>query len=1129
MSSAASYRKWKTQADAARAAAQQRGTGTRSTSFVVPTTSPKRTQTAAPASSTTTTNSGPLPSATSDGTGTAAKPCADDVDDSVVDQFQREEGRLLQLFLDSFTDPFTLEQCACGRTGHQCTTRCNDCLQYRISCSDCFVSAHQNLPTHWAEVWQDGTGFFLRHDISALAGGFAFQTGHRGRPCPRPSSARTFTIVDVNGIHSTKIRFCGCSGSDDHVAQLMRSKLFPATFVDPKMAFTFSVLRSFYIHHLESAQAAYNFCSGLRHLTDEVFYERVANPYPQLRNAFKFWRVLVTKTKQGQAHGIDRLIPSRRKGNIIVLCPACPELYLNVKIEDLKKIPRELFGDRCRHILLRAWTTDGNFHANKFIKNTDPDNVSLFKGLGQFPENNAFQLYISEYPKKDGEKSTCSYLNAVNKQDQKKFKGMDITGVVNTQCAHVFILASVDLQLGERYSNTDYAVAHAIRIWIADGKISMSMNDEEFLNACIQLFSYDISCAYGRNADTRFAKHFPDVAEVVKRFQYLIPLVHVQNHKDDCMYRYSSAYTEHAGHFHGETAEHAWPYVNQYGPQCRQMNNGHRQDTYIGVYNHWNFKKMVNMSSQLTTELNRAHILRDQKRHAFLNLTKLYGDNYEAWNALDRTFKVKEGSSEVQSVYRHSKSKVPSQDQIYQAMIRDLHNENPSESPSKASAPVLLNEGMAIWKLQQDIQSKQVQHDDHPEKRLREDIESLREQLKKKLVSFRRVQRAVSPQITDYVAQRVAECSKSEKFRLEDEALYLPSDFSTNDIIKFGLTALGELERKILEGSAYDALSQLRRDVQFYDSLAGLKKADCHGQEKHTRERARVNEARRRRDNNMALYTKIRDALIALGMPKDDETFLPMTMTSISRKSTDVKRAIGDTYRTDGPLWLASKFRPLASQTTVEAEDESGEETPLNTTPNLGHKGKKRKLEVDGFDASSNSVPSHVSPPSNKPSQNGWIWKMASPKGVSDADVEKWLNEGDRVQWFRAEAEMYRWLEESEIKLAELLRCIEYFANMAKIWTQLAHSSLDNPGKQAYARQTAAQFSELSSTARSQLDKAGYPHINDLEGLIHHLEGQRNGLKDAINKAATGILAHDEECSSEKEGKDGYEALNTAV
>ena len=45
----------------------------------------------------------------------------------------------------------------------------------------------------------------------------------------------------------------------------------------------------------------------------------------------------------------------------------------------------------------------------------------------------------------------CSFLKVVNKQNQKKFKNMDIPGVVSIQCSHVFIKAMVDLQLGEKY------------------------------------------------------------------------------------------------------------------------------------------------------------------------------------------------------------------------------------------------------------------------------------------------------------------------------------------------------------------------------------------------------------------------------------------------------------------------------------------------------------------------------------------------------------------------------------------------------------------------------------------------------------------------------------------------------
>jgi hypothetical protein len=229
-------------------------------------------------------------------------------------------------------------------------------------------------------------------------------------------------------------------------------------------------------------------------------------------------------------------------------------------------IPPELW-----HMIQIRQMGDGNFHSNHFVKNTDPDNVSLFKGQAQFPNNLKFKAYIAGIPEKDMEKSTCSYLNAVNKQDLKKFKGMDVTGVLNIQCAHCFILASADLHRGEQFSITDYAWVHAICQQLLTNSLPPDAL-AKFIEACSFLFSYDIDCAYSVHVLSRIKMKFgSEVAQIVERFKFLIPLVHIQNHKDNCMYGFSSSYTPHTGHFHGETAEHAWPYVNEFGAQCRQI------------------------------------------------------------------------------------------------------------------------------------------------------------------------------------------------------------------------------------------------------------------------------------------------------------------------------------------------------------------------------------------------------------------------------------------------------------------------------------------------------------------------------------------------------------------------------
>ncbi|KAJ7826688.1 hypothetical protein B0H14DRAFT_2290289, partial [Mycena olivaceomarginata] len=108
----------------------------------------------------------------------------------------------------------------------------------------CFIEEHTHSPFHWAEVWDTTRGFFVRHDISKLD--HVIQLGHQGETCPSPSPVRLFTVIESNGLHSTKLAFCGCREQPpDKIGQLMRARLFPATTRDPHSAFTISMLKQF--------------------------------------------------------------------------------------------------------------------------------------------------------------------------------------------------------------------------------------------------------------------------------------------------------------------------------------------------------------------------------------------------------------------------------------------------------------------------------------------------------------------------------------------------------------------------------------------------------------------------------------------------------------------------------------------------------------------------------------------------------------------------------------------------------------------------------------------------------------------------------------------------------------------
>ncbi|KAF9006301.1 hypothetical protein BDZ89DRAFT_1144834 [Hymenopellis radicata] len=99
-----------------------------------------------------------------------------------------------------------------------------------------------NTPSLVPTEWHDG-GYFVRRDLRHF--GFELQLGHVGGMCLSARAAVDLIVVDVNGMHDCRVRYCGCSGSEvSRVDQLMRTSLFPATTAQPRMAFTFRMLRT---------------------------------------------------------------------------------------------------------------------------------------------------------------------------------------------------------------------------------------------------------------------------------------------------------------------------------------------------------------------------------------------------------------------------------------------------------------------------------------------------------------------------------------------------------------------------------------------------------------------------------------------------------------------------------------------------------------------------------------------------------------------------------------------------------------------------------------------------------------------------------------------------------------------
>ncbi|KAJ7714457.1 hypothetical protein B0H14DRAFT_2546347 [Mycena olivaceomarginata] len=975
----------------------------------------------------------------------------------LLDDFGDHFDEIGKLLLDREADIDTELPCACG-SGANRTTKCFDCISYPAACPDCFIRSHIHHPIHWAEVWDPLAQFFIRNEISRL--GHTIQLGHNGNTCKDPTPARIFTIADGNGVHSTKLAFCGCQEQPPNkIRQLMRSGMFPATAKDPHTAFTINMLKDFQLHNFESKKAAYDYLGAIRRLTDNSFTADVPNPYAAFLRVVRVFNFLTLRKRSGQFHGIDDVLSHRPAGNLLVWCPACPEPAFNSD-PNCPKTPVHLR----RHLNQTQRTLDGNHQCNQFSKNTDSDDVSLCAGKGYFPPESEYQEYLRAVPEST-EKSTCNYLKVVNKQDKKKFKNMAITGTVNCQCSHVFILSSVDLPHAERFANADYALAMALRNRKPREKFTLKFQAE--IGDLDEAATYDIACEYVVNLVSRFEKHFPDQLQSVKKMRWGVPALHVQGHQDSCTYLFGTAYMECVGHFHGETAEHYWPKANQLGPHVRQMNLGHRQDTIINHHGDWNHKKTMHLAVDLAEDIQEAKRKYTEKRNHFVALSISSKDRVPEWRKMPRT--SKKVRKEAVSVYKHSTTKVPSQKSIYEKMLAEDDNFSSTMIPKNRVAR-FLESGLRIQASQRKLKNLITNTNEHELQSRRKEITTRTTKLRDQLAAFRQEQKHLMPKVADKVASQTTAAPATE-----DECLYLPSDFSSVERQQLELTILAVEESRWREGQVFDILRALQGVVKAISALRNRKGKNDRQQKQNSRAGDQILEATNWQTHHMESYHASRVAMISLN---GFSTFPILTESDLFMKSVQQKRHVGDSKRTDGLLFRATALR------TIGSYDKDG--------------------DIDMEDSTTSAEGSPKDVPKTAPDRpEGWLWQLGKLTSMTDAEMDAWAVEGDRVQWFRAEAEMQRWQEQVEQKLAELLRTGRSFAKMQSVWSELAERQLpDQLGAAAYARQKAAMYARRTAEVHQKLRELGYENLLERNAnLVAFVDEERRKEAQLVSQA----------------------------
>ncbi|KZT56832.1 hypothetical protein CALCODRAFT_435178, partial [Calocera cornea HHB12733] len=346
------------------------------------------------------------------------------------------------------------ETCAQCQRSSVPITRCRECFQPPELCRSCQIEAHVHQPFHWVDVWSGD--YFARDSLQNL--GLILNIGHCGAACPAavPYPTIPLVVVHINGVHKMSISFCRCDDGAKRYVQLLRERLFPASYEHPQTAFTFAVLADFHLHTLCSKKSAYDYYAKIVRQTSDVVPSSTSDRYREFLRACRIWMDLEATRRSGQAHGLQRLLPAFAAARIrSPLCPACPQLGINVTVNE--------------HLVTLYLGGDGNFSLSSKKKAVDGNDTPLNNGAGFFPEQEHFQNYITtheDFKLVDyRQPQTCSgFKTSMLFQGS---LGCRSSGVYSWSCIRHGLYrpgGTVDLQVGERYvfSNVDYAFAGAI-------------------------------------------------------------------------------------------------------------------------------------------------------------------------------------------------------------------------------------------------------------------------------------------------------------------------------------------------------------------------------------------------------------------------------------------------------------------------------------------------------------------------------------------------------------------------------------------------------------------------------------------------------------------------------------------
>ncbi|KAJ6551103.1 hypothetical protein B0H10DRAFT_1968575 [Mycena sp. CBHHK59/15] len=891
------------------------------------------------------------------------------------------------------------------------------------------------------------------------------------------------------------ISFCRCPTADGkrgdaEFKQLLRAGIFPGSIKEPKTGYTLGLLDYYRQQRSQGKGSAYNFVHVLRCMADPIFAGSVPDIYANFLAITRFYEYLRIIIQTGHAHEVDVPLPgeadgpypNQPKGFLGAICAACPERGVNMPSLSSAGVTFAMMLMNTIHLISTNKTLDGNYKQNLFFKRDDGSDTALTDGKMHFPLQAEYEDIVKTHvvAKEDTEVPCKAHIGSIRHQGLAKYGNVAVTGVVACACDHSVAGSFVDMLKGEAFALGTYAQREDLR------HTNSPPHGPESTTPTV--FSYDSYCSFVVEGQ--------------------IPADHINGHGVDCQAIWQAVYFACHAHFHGETAEVLCAFLNPLGSSTQQMTAAVHHNIINFVIDARNRLKIVRQAELLAAERRDALQLFELHMAVLEDLSRQHATEVAAWSRLSRVT-TKSASGKISSVYQHETTK------------------GMRENTTRERVPAEDIGGTVDSRRNWDPASADTW----------DSITKLRDGLNADLKKFRDRQREVYPRLT----LSVLDVDEPELTAIQLLSYHMKHGQRSVDAD--GEDAeLREVEIKLRCSQADNGIIAVRGACLALSAVKKVWELDYRGQNGVTHSQRNREKAELMKTYEITMYNNARTVLVHLGhMEKDTvEPYRPLSIRDTRRKETHLHRAKGDSRLFDGTAWylqsgvmissaaVGSRLAPGKRDEGNEDDDDdndrlmAGTQTLKRAGFTNSQRTPKRLKDIAPDDVNVEASSSSEAEESNaemsptkagkqkaekerksKKKPDGWIWLESMTQGqkLSKGKLAEYKKESDRVQWHRAEAEMYRWLEQYERKHVEGFRVIERFRRDSVVWAGLADCEEARNGingATTFARMQVAMYSRLEHNAKVIFKSAalGVHHdwvsATSFDELVTKIDGWRD-------------------------------------